>query len=56
MKVHVIFNFPDITDPDSPEADEVIDVITSDTVELQSTFPEALKCEVWVEDATQDVK
>jgi len=55
MKVIVIFEFPSIQNPNSPEADRVVQEITNMTVEaqqdLRSEFQDAA---VWVDEARED--
>lgn len=50
MQVTVIFNFPDITDPDSPEADEVVEMLTEATTEWAADFKAAY---TYVDDVTE---
>ena len=38
MKVIVVFEFPQITNPNSPEADKVVDTITQDCKAMQEAF------------------
>lgn len=51
MKILVVLDFPAIKDPDSPEADEVMDIITRDTTRIAEDNG-AAAC--WVEDAYGD--
>lgn len=38
MQVTITFNFPDIVDPNSPEADAIIETLTAQTVEWQAEW------------------
>jgi len=58
MRVHVVFAFPSITDPDSPAADAVMDDLTQLTKTMQATLredahPDAM---VWVDDCEGELK
>lgn len=51
MKILVVLNYPDIPEPDGPEADEVMDIITKDTARIARDYG-AESC--WVEEAYGD--
>lgn len=53
MKVTVVFDFPQITDPDGDMAGMLIEAITDDTNvwATQYTTAEGGKCDVYVEEA-----
>lgn len=48
MKVVVVLEFPDITDPNSAEATEVVDALTLDTLRTQEEWADK-SARVWVE-------
>jgi hypothetical protein len=49
MKIFVAFEFPDITDPDGPQADEIIDWISIDL----KTLAEDIDCDWYIDDVTE---
>ena len=55
MKVTVVFDFPEINDASSTLADDVVNMLTQNTVEWQNWLRELL-CDddvsVWVDEAT----
>jgi len=59
MRVTVVFDFPMITDPDSPIASDVIEYLTALTVEQQNAWRlrfESDKVVVYVDDAQGESK
>lgn len=48
MKVHVIFEFAEITQIDSEQADHIVEDITNETVALAKEYG----AKVWVDDVT----
>ena len=59
MQVTIVFEFPEINNPSSPPADDIVNLLTQSTVEWQEWLRELTKNEnvnVWVDDATQTTK
>lgn len=58
MKVTIVFDFPEITDPNSDLASVVIEGLTSSSVEWQSELRQSLaddRVAVYVDDAQGDL-
>lgn len=55
MKVVMVFEFPDITDPNSAEATEVVDALTLDTLRMQEEWADN-SARVWIEEVEGESK
>lgn len=60
MRVLVVFDFPNISDPDGQEASEVIETLTAQTKEWQAEwgalppYKNTNGAAVWIETATEE--
>ena len=56
MKVVVIFEFPEITDIDGPDANKIVSEITRSTTELERTvlWTQDYDCNVWIDEVLGD--
>lgn len=53
MRVIVVFEFPDIKDPNSRQADDVVDTLTQLTAEWSADIE---NCQVYVDDVEGDAE
>jgi len=56
MKVTIVFDFPTITDPNGPEADDIVGCLTAQSVDWQEEWKLRLHAEasVYVDDVTTE--